>query len=53
MTKADALEDMWAGWRYIRSRYGDLPGIGWDRCEDAAKAVLGKDKPYMEKGETL
>ena len=36
-----ALTDMHAGWRYIRQQHGDLPGVGWDRCEKAATAALG------------
>ena len=35
-----ALEDMHAGWRYIRRHHGDLPGVGWDRCDIAARAAL-------------
>ena len=37
-----ALEDMLSGWDYIRMEHGDLPGVGWDRCEDAARAALAK-----------
>ena len=39
---AAALKDMTAGWRYIRETHGDLYGVGWDRAEDAARAVLAK-----------
>jgi len=35
-----ALTDMRAGWRYIRDVHGDLPGVGWDRCEQSATAAL-------------
>lgn len=35
-----ALTDMWAGWRYIRMTHGDLPGVGWDRCDQKARAAL-------------
>lgn len=35
-----ALDDMRGGWRYIRHRYGDLEGVGWDRCEASATAAL-------------
>ncbi|MDE2104451.1 MAG: hypothetical protein KGL39_44865 [Patescibacteria group bacterium] len=35
-----ALSDMLSGWRYIREHYGDLYGVGWDRCENAARAAL-------------
>lgn len=38
----DALEDMAAGWRYIRKHYGDLPGVGWDRAQFAAEAAIAK-----------
>ncbi len=37
---AGALEDMFSDWRYIRQQYGDLPGVGWDRAENKACAVL-------------
>jgi len=37
----EALTDMRAGWRYIRQQHGDLGGVGWQRCEDAASAALG------------
>jgi hypothetical protein len=39
-----ALEDMQSGWRYIRQRYGDLDGVGWERCERSATAVLARAK---------
>jgi hypothetical protein len=32
-----ALSDMLSGWRYIRTHHGDLSGVGWGRCEDAAR----------------
>jgi regulator of replication initiation timing len=35
-----ALADMYAGWRYIRLHYGDLSGVGWERCDAAARAAL-------------
>ena len=35
-----ALHDMHSGWRYIRRRYGELDGVGWDRCEESATAAL-------------
>jgi hypothetical protein len=35
-----ALSDMLSGWRYIRTHHGDLSGVGWGRCEDAASAAL-------------
>jgi hypothetical protein len=35
-----ALADMHAGWRYIRLHYGDLSGVGWERCDAAARAAL-------------
>lgn len=45
---ADALEDMLAGWRYIRQHHGDLYGVGWDRAQTAAEAALSRAR-----GETL
>lgn len=46
-TLLEALEDMLSGWRYIREQHGDLYGVGWDRCEQAARAAItlatGKD----------
>ena len=38
----DALKDMLAGWRYIRTHHGDLYVVGWDRCEDGATAAIAK-----------
>lgn len=35
-----ALKDMHGGWRYIRSSYGDLYGVGWDRCEESASKAI-------------
>jgi hypothetical protein len=40
----EALTDMHAGWQYIRSFHGDLYGVGWDRCDEKARAALIKDK---------
>jgi hypothetical protein len=37
-----ALRDMLAGWQYIRKVHGDLPGVGWDRAENAAIAAIAK-----------
>jgi hypothetical protein len=39
---SDALHDMHTGWRYIRRMHGDLPGVGWDRCEQSARAALSQ-----------
>ena len=39
---AEALRDMNAGWKYIRSTHGDLYGVGWDRAQDKADAALSK-----------
>lgn len=39
-----ALEDMRSGWRYIRCTHGDLPGVGWDRCEASATAALAPER---------
>lgn len=41
----EALTDMLSGWRYIRQNHGDLYGVGWDRCEDAARAALATEVP--------
>ena len=35
-----SLEDMYSGWKYIRAVYGDLPGVGWDRCDKSANHAL-------------
>ncbi len=35
----DAIWDALTGWRYIRQRHGDLPGVGWDRVEDKLAAA--------------
>jgi len=48
----DALEDMLSGWRYIREQHGDLYGVGWDRCEDAARAALRAAATSARQGET-
>jgi hypothetical protein len=40
-----ALTDMYAGWKYIRSFHGDLYGVGWDRCDEKARAALTKEQP--------
>lgn len=41
----EALRDMHNGWRYIRRAHGDLYGVGWDRCEEKARAALSKSLP--------
>ena len=41
----EALEDALGGWRYIRRYHGDLPGVGWDRVENAATAALKDPAP--------
>ena len=38
----DALQDMLAGWHYIRRHYGDLSGVGWDRCEQSSAVAIAK-----------
>jgi hypothetical protein len=38
----EALRDMLAGWRYIRSSHGDLYGVGWDRAEGKAATAIDK-----------
>lgn len=37
-----ACEDALSGWQYIREFHGDLPGVGWDRVEDALTAAIHK-----------
>lgn len=37
-----ALTDMMAGWAYIREQHGDLSGVGWERCQQAASDALAK-----------
>lgn len=37
-----ALKDMLSGWVYIRQQHGDLYGVAWDRCENAARNALAK-----------
>ena len=39
---AEASADALAGWRYIRQVHGDLPGVGWDRVENALSDALAK-----------
>lgn len=38
----EALTDMLAGWKYIRSFHGDLYGVGWDRAEGKAVNAIAK-----------
>lgn len=38
----DAAADALAGWHYIRQVHGDLPGVGWDRVDQALTAALAK-----------
>jgi hypothetical protein len=35
-----SMEDMLAGWRYIRHHHGDLYGVGWDRAETRVLEAL-------------
>ena len=35
-----ALEDMLAGWKYIRETHGDLYGVGWFRAQTKAETAL-------------
>lgn len=37
---AEALKDAMSGLRYIRERYGELDGVGWQRIEAKANAAL-------------
>ena len=39
---SEALVDMRSGWRYIRANYGDLYGVGWDRCEKSSNEALAR-----------
>lgn len=41
----EALTDLIAGWRYIQEHHGDLYGVGWDRAERKAAAVLAALSP--------
>jgi hypothetical protein len=36
----EALQDMLAGWKYIREAHGDLYGVGWDRAQEKAEQAL-------------
>ena len=36
----NALWDMLQGWTYVRKQHGDLYGVGWDRCQQAAEAAI-------------
>lgn len=44
----DALKDMLGGWVYIRQQHGDLYGVGWDRCEQSARAALAQEAPTLQ-----
>lgn len=47
----DALNDLLAGWGYIRETYGDLYGVGWDRTKTKGiAAVVAIDAAMKEKG---
>jgi len=48
-----ALADMHAGWRYIRLNYGDLSGVGWERCDAAARAALDPDGQKERRAKAL
>lgn len=50
-----AAQDALSGWRYIRARYGDLSGVGWDRVEEAltAAACDSDEQPKAENAERL
>lgn len=47
-----AAKDALSGWRYIRARYGDLSGVGWDRVEQALAAATRDSDGSGEAGET-
>lgn len=38
----EALQDMLAGWEYIRANHGDLYGVGWDRAQNKANSAINK-----------
>lgn len=38
----EALQDMLAGWEYIRANHGDLYGVGWDRAQNKATSAINK-----------
>lgn len=38
----EALQDMLAGWKYIRQSHGDLYGVGWDRAQEKAETALAE-----------
>jgi hypothetical protein len=42
-----AAADALSGWRYIRERYGDLDGVGWQRVEDGLRAALSAPPPDL------
>lgn len=44
----EALEDITAGWKYIRSMHGDLYGVGWDRAQGKAEAALASLRAAQE-----
>jgi hypothetical protein len=48
-----ALADMYAGWRYIRLHYGDLSGVGWERCDASARAALDPDGQKERRAKAL
>jgi hypothetical protein len=48
-----ALADMYAGWRYIRLHYGDLSGVGWERCDASARAALDLDGQKERRAKAL
>ena len=36
----ELIQDFLSGRKYIRETHGDLPGVGWDRCQDKAIELL-------------
>lgn len=38
----DAARDALSGWHYIRRHHGDLPGVGWDRVDNALSAAIAR-----------
>lgn len=47
-----AVEDLLAGWKYIRGFHGDLYGVGWDRAQAKAETALAKAKSQVAAAQT-
>lgn len=46
-SELNAMTDMREGWRYIRTKHGDLSGVGWDRAEQAVDAALTRAREAL------